>query len=175
MNDIVLFSEQFREGGEIVSIEDRIDFRQKIEWFQDSLMKAFPNVTAEFVESCTLTHNFSDDAYIRTVFMPANSIVVGKIHKKQHSNIISKGKCVVRTEQFGTVVYDATEKPLTFVSEKGTKRILWIQEDTYWTTIHPKKYNSVEEAEADIFEIFYADFVRDNPEFSLVSIEEHCS
>jgi hypothetical protein len=66
------------------------------------------------------------------MFIPKGTLIIGKIHRHQHLNIISKGKVVVYTE-FGE---KHLEGPITFVSEIGLKRSVFAVEDTLWTTIH---------------------------------------
>ena len=48
---------------------------------------------------CPLQHLFAPGLYIRTIYIPANSVLVGKIHKHRHGNILSKGSVIVFTEQ----------------------------------------------------------------------------
>ena len=40
---------------------------------------------------CPLKHYFAPGVYLREIFMPAGSVVIGKIHKTEHFNIIQKG------------------------------------------------------------------------------------
>lgn len=70
--------------------------------------------------------------YAREILLRKGSLVIGKIHRHQHLNIISKGKVTVFTE-FGKKELEA---PCTFVSEVGLKRAVYAHEDTIWTTIH---------------------------------------
>jgi hypothetical protein len=88
---------------------------------------------------CTLTHYFTpiDDkygccTYAREMFIPKGTLIIGKIHRHKHMNIISKGKVSVATE-FGNQYMEA---PCTFISEVGLKRAVVALEDTIWTTIH---------------------------------------
>lgn len=97
---------------------------------------------------CTLTHYFTpiDDkygccTYAREMFIPKGTLIIGKIHRHQHLNIISKGKVSVATE-FGTKYLEA---PCTFISEVGLKRAVVALEDTIWTTIHLTSKNSEED------------------------------
>lgn len=80
-----------------------------------------------------LKHHFAPGAYAREILLPAGSLVIGKIHKHAHVNVISKGRVTVYTE-FGM---QELSSPFTFVSEPGTKRVVVAHEDTVWTTIHP--------------------------------------
>lgn len=88
---------------------------------------------------CTLKHYFTPIdgkygccTYAREMTIPAGTLIIGKIHRHEHLNIISKGKVAVSTE-FGTKYLEA---PCTFVSEVGLKRAVIAEEDTIWTTIH---------------------------------------
>lgn len=172
MMDIVELSTALQTGGLGTgsSVAERMAFREYVEALQDKL-RSDEAAHNEFMDSCPLMHKFHDGVYIRQIFMPKGSFVIGRIHKKSHHNIISSGRALVRTECGGTQIYDATEHPLTFQSERGTKRVLWIEEDMYWTTIHRTDATTVEEVEAEIFENFYADFVREFPEFKLDLLE----
>lgn len=80
-----------------------------------------------------LKHTFAPGVYAREVFLPKGIVVVGKIHKHEHLNFISKGKVTVFTEAGGEEVLEA---PLTMVSPAGTKRLVIAHEDTIWTTVH---------------------------------------
>jgi hypothetical protein len=87
---------------------------------------------------CTLKHYFTPIGeygccnYAREMTIPAGTLVIGKIHRHEHLNIISKGRISVATEH-GTKYLIA---PCTFISEVGLKRAVVAEEDTIWTTIH---------------------------------------
>lgn len=82
---------------------------------------------------CPLQHSFIDGVYVRTIFIPAGTVIVGKIHKHSHANILSKGDVVVMTEGGGR---EHLTGPLTMVSPAGCKRAVYAVTDTIWTTIH---------------------------------------
>lgn len=84
-------------------------------------------------ESPPLKHWLAPGIYAREIHLPAGTVVVGKIHRHRHFNIISKGKITCYTE-FGLETHEA---PASFISEPGTKRVVYTQEDAIWTTIHP--------------------------------------
>jgi hypothetical protein len=87
---------------------------------------------------CTLKHYFTPIGdygccnYAREMTIPAGVLIIGKIHRHEHLNIISKGKVSVSTEH-GKLMLEA---PCTFISEVGLKRAVVAEEDTIWTTIH---------------------------------------
>lgn len=91
-----------------------------------------------------LQHVFAPGVYARTIFIPAGTFVVGKIHKHQHLNILSTGSVSVMTEQGG--IEDFTG-PLTMVSPAGCKRALYTHTDTVWTTIHLTNETDLEKIE----------------------------
>ena len=80
-----------------------------------------------------VTHIFAPGVYAREMSIKKDSLIVGKLHKTEHINIISQGDISVKTE-FGTNRY---QSPCSFVSRIGTKRVVFAHEDTVWTTIHP--------------------------------------
>lgn len=100
---------------------------------------------------CGLVHTFAPGAYARSIFLPKGAVIIGKIHKHAHLNIVSMGKVLVVTE-FDRVTL---EGPCTFTSEAGTKRALVVLEDTVWTTIHLTNETDLIKIEADIISPSY--------------------
>ena len=98
---------------------------------------------------CPLKHTFAPGMYAREITLPADTFIVGKIHKHAHLNIITRGRCVVVTE-FGKQEIDATQGPVTFTSDAGTKRALYVHEETVWTTIHAVHSTDLAEIEREI-------------------------
>jgi hypothetical protein len=84
-------------------------------------------------ESPPLKHWLAPGIYAREIHLPGGTVVVGKIHRHRHLNIISQGSITCYTE-FGLEHYTA---PASFISEPGTKRVVLTHEDAIWTTIHP--------------------------------------
>lgn len=100
------------------------------------------------LENCTLKHYFTpkDDkygccTYAREMTIPKGTLIIGKIHRHQHLNFISKGKVSVFTE-FGKKYLEA---PCTFISEIGLKRAVYAEEDTIWTTVHLTEFSNEED------------------------------
>lgn len=91
----------------------------------------------------TTGHRFAPGVYMRSVFMPAGSRVIGHEHTTTHFNIVLSGKCQVID---GDKVVDIVA-PYVFVSEAGTKKILNIIEDTIWATVHPTDETDITELE----------------------------
>lgn len=79
-----------------------------------------------------LQHYFSKDVYAREIIIPKGTLVVGKIHKHQSLNILSKGKIALFSIEGAKIV----EAPFTIVSPPGVKRVGYAIEECVWTTIH---------------------------------------
>lgn len=97
---------------------------------------------------CPLKHYFAPGVYIREIFMPAGAIVIGKIHRTEHFNIIQKGRVRLISE-------DADQEltgPFTFVSKAGVQKVLEILEDTIWSTVHLTEERDLEKLEAALIE-----------------------
>lgn len=122
------------------NMPDKIRFREKITSVQDGLQKLIEDGAIEStLDDCTLRHYFTpvDEkygccTYAREMMIPKGTIIIGKIHRHEHLNFISKGKVIVFTE-FG---HKELQAPCTFVSEIGLKRAVYAEEDTLWTTVH---------------------------------------
>ena len=84
-------------------------------------------------ESPPLKHWLAPGIYAREIHLPGGTVVVGRVHRHRHFNIISKGSITCYTE-FGLEHHTA---PASFISEPGTKRVVLTHEDAVWTTIHP--------------------------------------
>ena len=97
--------------------------------------------------SCPVKHHFAPGAYGREMTLPAGLVVVGKIHKHAHINVISKGRVQVFTEQDGVLELAA---PCTFVSSPGTKRVVHVLEETVWTTVHVTDKTDLAEIEREV-------------------------
>ena len=96
-----------------------------------------------------LKHYFAPHVYIREIFMPKGTIVIGKIHKTEHFNIVQTGSATLLNE-------DGTRKflkaPCTFVSKGGVQKVLYIHEDMVWSTVHVTENRDMESLEAEIIE-----------------------
>jgi hypothetical protein len=91
----------------------------------ESELKKFDQLELE------VKHYFSLDVYVRELYIPKDTILVGKIHKYTNLNIMTKGELSV-------LVGDEVQRvkaPFKVISPPGTKRIAYAHEDTIWMTI----------------------------------------
>jgi hypothetical protein len=83
---------------------------------------------------CPVVHRFTPGLYIREITMPAGSLITSKIHKTEHPFTVSKGRVSVLTD---LNEWQEIEAPYTGITKPGTRRVLYVHEDTVWTTYHP--------------------------------------
>lgn len=90
-------------------------------------MTRFDNV------ECPVKHSFIGGIYIRQVLMPAGTLVASKIHKTMHPFAMYKGELLVRVNGGK---WERMVAPFTGTTYPGTRRLLYIIEDTLWGTYH---------------------------------------
>jgi quercetin dioxygenase-like cupin family protein len=96
----------------------------------------------------TTEHHFSSGMYMRKVFRPAGTLIVGKVHKEPHFFLCAKGEIIAWTEngmkrlQAGDVVE----------SKPGTKRVTLAVTDSIGVTIHRTDKTDLDEIEAELIE-----------------------
>jgi hypothetical protein len=98
---------------------------------------------------CPVSHTFTNNMYIREIFMPAGSLITSKIHKTEHPYTVSYGKVAVSIDNGDWLEITA---PYTGITMPGTRRVLYIIEDCIWTTYHnfdgmSSDYNELSEEE----------------------------
>jgi hypothetical protein len=122
---------------------------KRMDDFERAMVEKCP--TAKIGHDCDtlmpLTHRFTPGLYCREIFMPKGTLLTSKIHKTEHQFIISKGSVSVWTEDGGVTRLTA---PFHGITKPGTRRILYIHEDTIWTTFHPTTETNLEKLEAEL-------------------------
>ena len=115
--------------------------QRKVDTIQAS-MKLLPQVP------CPLDHEFVGQFYVRTIHVPAQTLVVSKIFKADFPFFISKGKVSIWLEGIGIV---RREAPFWGMTKAGTRRIIMHHTDVIWTTFHPcGELRDVEEIEEQV-------------------------
>lgn len=92
---------------------------------------------------CPLTHTFAPGVYYREIFMPKGIFVIGHCHKTEHLNVITEGRATV---MFDGVVHEIVA-PCVIKSGVNVRKVLYIQEDMRWATIHPTTETDLEKLE----------------------------
>lgn len=80
-----------------------------------------------------VTSRFEPGVYLREIFMPADTWVVGHVHKTRHFNIVLSGRARVSMNGGEAKVVQAGD---VFASDAGVQKWLYIEEDCRWITVH---------------------------------------
>ena len=98
---------------------------------------------------CPVVHRFTPGLYIRETHIPAGTMGTSMEHKTEHPFVITKGRVRVVSTTEGSVIYEA---PYTGITKPGTRRILFAEADTVWTTFHPTQETELDKIAAEILE-----------------------
>lgn len=115
--------------------------QDKVVRLQEELVK-LPQVELE------TRHYFADGMYAREVVRPQGCVIVGKVHKKEHFYIVTKGRIRVTTDD-GVKEFAA---PSVIISKPGTKRAVFAMEDSVCMTVHKTNKKSLKNVERDLVE-----------------------
>ena len=146
-------------------------FRESIMTFEDQLMNLpgsygdpkNPGQDKKANEINPLKHTFAGGCYIRELFMPKSQLITTGIHKKEHCFFVTKGDVSVLTEEG---IHRITA-PYSGITQPGTKRIIYVHEDTIWTTVHRTDKDNVKDV---LEEIIAKDF--SDPSVCLEAVKE---
>ncbi len=93
-----------------------------------------------------LEHIFGDGIYIRKITMPKGMLVTSKLHKTTHPYFVMRGVVDVLTDK-GTV---RIVGPHHGITQAGTKRLLYVHEETVWITVHATNETDIDKIEAEL-------------------------
>ena len=91
-------------------------------------------------------HHFAPNVYMRQMDAAAGTLVVSKMHRTEHMNILLKGSVTIVTENG----IEFLQAPLILKSAAGTKRIGYFHEDSSWVTVHPTTETDLELIEQQV-------------------------
>lgn len=95
-----------------------------------------------------LEHRFQSGIYLREILMPADTFVIGHVHRHEHWNIILTGRALVSMEG------EMKEVCAGDVIKSGplVQKTLYIIEDMRWLTVHhnPGNLTDIERLEDEI-------------------------
>ena len=91
-------------------------------------------------------HYFAPGVYMRQMNAKAGTLVVSKMHRTEHMNILLTGSLTVATEDG----IELLKAPLVIKSMPGTKRIGYFHEDSSWITVHPTQTTDLDLIEQQV-------------------------
>ena len=110
-----------------------------------ALQEAMRNMPQAELET---EHYFADGMYCRVLKRKAGTLIVGKVHKREHFYIVAKGSVSVATEN-GPITYCAGD---VIVSKPGTQRAVLALEDSICLTVHRTKKRNLDKIERELIE-----------------------
>lgn len=93
-----------------------------------------------------VVHHFAPGVYMRQMDATAGTLVVSKMHRTEHMNILLKGALTVATENG----IEYLRAPCVLKSMPGTKRVGYFHEDSSWITVHPTSETDLELIEQQV-------------------------
>lgn len=93
-------------------------------------------------------HYFADGVYVREMFLPQGTTIVGKIHKREHIFMLMKGRLQVTVD--GGV--KELVAPCVMVGKAGTKRAGYAVEDCICVNVHHTNKKNLNKIERELIE-----------------------
>ena len=94
-------------------------------------------------------HFHVDGMYARVLARDKNVLLIGKVHKRRHLYIVTKGRVAVSNDGESATIYVAGD---VIVSEPGTKRAVYALEDSICMTVHRTDKTDLDEIEEELIE-----------------------
>lgn len=113
-------------------------------------MKSLPD---ELKTELPVRNHFATGVYGRELFMPAGTLLVGKIHKFSSLNILAKGDIILVTEE-GKQDLSA---PYIIASKPGVKRVIYAVSNCTWVTCHGTEKTDLTEIEEEFIAKDYSE------------------
>lgn len=99
----------------------------------EKALAAIPEAKFGDNDSCPLVHTFAGPIYIREIRIPKDTLLTGKIHRHDHPMFLLSGDASIVSEHTGPL---RIKGPCHFVSQAGTKRLIYTHEECVFVTIH---------------------------------------
>lgn len=141
---------------ELQKTERTLAMRSKIQKLEEDLLSAANNNNIVAGDNnglgnklAPLEHTFADGVYVRQMYMPKDTAVIGKIHKREHVWFLLQGCISVATEN----KIEEYEAPRYVVSPGGSKRVILALEDSIFVNIHPNPSNTQDLIELEKYNV----------------------
>ena len=117
-----------------------------IEKMTDLLRLEQAMLAREQVE-CPVDHHFSKGLYVRTMFAPAGTLIMGKRHRQETCNMLIQGNLLIYAgPDEPPILFKA---PCVFNSLPGAKKLGYAVTDVIFSNIHPTEETDLEKIEAE--------------------------
>lgn len=125
-----------------LSILSNIEKIELAEYF----LKNYFEGSEQTAKELPLEHFICNKTYTRQITLPKDILLTGKVHNFDHVSILSKGDVSIMTPDGISRV----KAPATWISKAGTKRLIYVHEETIWSTIHHSEHTSVEDLQNEL-------------------------
>ncbi len=123
MNEIEIFKKQL----DIIGLENKL--------------KEFPQ------EIIPTNHEFMGGVYLRTIFIPGGTLLIGKRHRYESCNLLLSGELSVYVGD--GIPAKRIKGPFFFRSEPGSKKIGYAHTDVVFINLHPTQETDLEKIEEE--------------------------
>ena len=120
----------------------KVPTKEQIDRLRDEVVK-LPQAQGLVTE-----HYFSDGMYCRKLIRPAGTLIIGKVHKKDHFFLCAKGEIITWSES-GMKHLKAGD---VICSKPGTKRVTYAITDAIGITFHKTDKTNLDEIEEELIE-----------------------
>jgi len=138
----------------VESTPKKIISKKDITTIEDK-MKTLPNVM--YGDCFPLKHSFAKGCYVREISVPKGNLIVTKIHKVDHPCFILKGDCSILTEEGVKRI----KAPYHCITKAGTKRVVYVHEDTVWVTCHITEETDLKKIEEEVIAKNFDEIITD--------------
>jgi quercetin dioxygenase-like cupin family protein len=122
-------------------LKNKVPTREEIERLQSEMAKMpQPELETE--------HYFSGGMYCRKLVRKAGTLIVGKVHKKDHFFMCAQGQIIAWSEK-GMVTLNAGD---VLCSKAGTKRVTLAVTDAIGITFHKTSKTNLDKIEKELIE-----------------------
>jgi hypothetical protein len=137
--NLPVIAEKYNKDLSILSNMEKIELA---EYF----LKNYFEGSEQTAKELPLEHFICNKTYTRQITLPKDMLLTGKVHNFDHVSILSKGDVSVMTPDG----INRIKAPATWISKAGTKRLIYVHEETIWSTIHHSENTFVEDLEKEL-------------------------
>lgn len=127
---------------QIVRLQDREEINREIELF-GRFLQCLPD---DMKTNCPNKHHFCEGVYIREMFIPKGTFIIGKKHKTTHFNIVLSGS--------GKVICDGVIKKVKqgdiFTSKSDGRKVGIADEDMRFLNIFPTSETNIDKLDEEL-------------------------
>ena len=116
----------------------------------EAAMRVMPQIESE------PKHYRMDGVYVRELFIPAGTLLTGKIHNHESIGILAQGRLRITNGTDSVIV----EAPYVTVDKPGVKRLGYAETDCTFLCVHRTDSETLEEMEEELVSETFEDYER---------------